>query len=183
VNLTAAGLTATVISFAVAISAVVLVVGPWMNRQPLAVALSVALWIQVFRYVALQIFSALQFGFVVSASLANEIAWGDVAGALLALLALWLVRYRSAVARLVIWLLVIESVLDLGNATIGGIRERALETAHAVTWLNLTFYAPTLWVGVGVLVWQLVARRHEALTQQPSAGTGRSVLSDLPKTA
>src|SRR5579864_7134777 len=100
-----------------------------MSGKPQAVALAVPLWIHAFRYVALQIFSAQRFGFAISDALASEIAWGDVAATVLALAGLWLLHYRSPVAKLVVWALVIESLIDLGNATVGGVRENALETA------------------------------------------------------
>jgi hypothetical protein len=32
-----------------------------------------------------------------------------------------------------------------------------------VTWLILTFYVPLLWVSLGLIVWQLYARRQEPL--------------------
>lgn len=174
-SLTAASMTAQLISFVLLVSAVILFVGPWMKRQPLAVALSVPLWVHAFRYVALQIFSAQRFGFALSDPLASEIAWGDVAATVLAIVGLWLLHYRSPAARFIVWLLVVESVVDLINATVGGIRENALESAYAVTWLILNFYVPTLWVGVGLMVWQLVARRGETLSERPSAAVSSSL--------
>jgi len=136
-------------------------VAPWMRRQTLAVALSVPLWVQVLRYVALQIFSAQHFGFRISDALANEIAWGDVAGAILALAALWLLRARSRVAVVVVWVFVVETALDLLNATVGGIREKAFESASATTWLILSFYTPLLWVTVALVVWRLVTQTRK----------------------
>jgi hypothetical protein len=184
VSLTVASITAQLISFVLLITTTVLFVGPWINRKPLAVALTVPLWIHAFRYVALQIFSAQRFGFAVSDTLAIEIAWGDVAGTVLAVAGLWLLHYRSPVAKLVVWVLVIESLIDLGNATVGGIRENALETASAVTWLILSFYVPGLWVSAGIMVWQLVTRRGEALANQPSAEGTHVLASELhPKSA
>ena len=155
-SLTAAGLIATAISFVAFIALATWYVGPWMRRQPLAVALSLPLWVHAFRYVALQIFSAQHFGFRISDAAANEIAWGDVAGAGLALLALWLLRSGSRAAVPVVWIFVVESALDLLNATVMGIRERALESAFAVTWLILNMYAPLLWVTLALVVWRLV---------------------------
>ena len=161
-SLTAAGLIATAISFLVFVVLAVWYAGPWMMRQPLAVALGVPLWVHVFRYVALQIFSAQHFGFGISDTLANEIAWGDVAGALLALLALWLLRRGSRAAVLVVWVFVVATTLDLLYATLGGIRGRALESAFGVTWLILNLYAPLLWVTLALVVWRLVTRTRTA---------------------
>ena len=160
-NLVAAGLIATAISFVLLITAAVWYAVPWMRRQPLEVALTAPLWVHAFRYVALQIFSAQQFGFHVSDSLAREIAWGDVAGAAIAFAALWLLRRRSRAAVVVLWLFIVESAVDLANATIGGIREQALAAAHAVSWLILTIYAPLLWVTLGLVIWRLVTRARQ----------------------
>jgi hypothetical protein len=184
VSLPAASLTAQVISFALLITTIVLVVGPWMNRKPLAVALGTLLWIHAFRYVALQIFSAQRFGFAISDALASEIAWGDVAATLLAIAGLWLLHFRSPVAKVVAWVLVIESVIDLANATLGGIRENALESATGVTWLILSFYVPALWVSTGLMAWLLVLRRGQAFADQPANGSARVLATDLhPKEA
>ena len=154
--MTAAGLIATAISLVAFITLAVWYAGPWMRRQPLAVALSMPLWVHAFRYVALQIFSAQHFGFRISDAAASEIAWGDVLGAALALVALWLLRSGSRAAVLVVWVFVVESALDLLNATVMGIREHALESAFAVTWLILNMYAPLLWVTLALVVWRLV---------------------------
>jgi len=157
VSLIAAGLIAVAISFLVFIVLAVWYAVPWMRQRPLAVALSVPLWVHVFRYAALQIFSAQHFGFRISDALANEIAWGDVAGALLALAALWLLRSRSRAAVVVVWVFVVETALDLVNATVGGIRESAFQSASAVSWLILAMYVQLLWVTLALVVWRLVA--------------------------
>ena len=70
--LTAASLIATALSFVVFIAGAAWIVAPWMRRQPLAVALSLPLWINGFRYLALQVFSAQHFGFAVSNGLADQ---------------------------------------------------------------------------------------------------------------
>ena len=175
-NLTAASLVATSFSFVLFILFAVWRAAPWMNRRPLAVALSVPLWIHAFRHVALQVFSAQQFGFRVPDNLARQIAWGDFAGAVLALAALWLLRSRSRAAIVVIWLFVVETVVDFANASVISIRERTSETAHALTWLILNMYVPLLVVSLGLLVWQLVSRRGEDLFSD--AGMARRTGSD-----
>jgi hypothetical protein len=134
-----------------------------MNRHPLAVAISVPLWIHAFRHVALQVFSAQAFGFQIPDTLARQVAWGDVAGGVLALAALWLLHARSRAAVVVIWLFVAETVLDFVNASIVSIRERTSETAHALTWLILNVYVPLLVVSLALLIWQMVSRRGEDL--------------------
>jgi L-asparagine transporter-like permease len=39
--------------------------------------------------------------------------------------------------------------------------------ANGVTWMILVFFVPAIVVSVGLLVWQLVSRRHEVLTKSP----------------
>lgn len=159
-SVTAAGLIAIAISFVLFITAAAWYAAPWMKRQPLAIALSLPLWVHAFRYVALQVFSAQAFGLRMSDSLANEIVWGDVAGAALAFAALWLLRRGSRAAIPVVWLFVVETIVDLVNATVMGIRERAAETAYATTWLILDIYVPLLWVTLGLVVWKLISQRR-----------------------
>jgi cytochrome oxidase assembly protein ShyY1 len=36
--------------------------------------------------------------------------------------------------------------------------------ATGVTWMILVFFVPAIIVSLGLMAWQLVARRHEALT-------------------
>src|SRR5260370_38142231 len=56
---------------------------PWLNSCTRADALSALLWVQVFRYVALQVFSAQRDGFPISDGHAMEIVAGEVARALI----------------------------------------------------------------------------------------------------
>src|SRR6266566_1318876 len=154
-NLTAAALIAQVISFVVFIIAAAWYVAPWMKHRPLEQALPALLWVQAFRGVAMQVFSARKFGFGITAGLARQIAWGDVAGAVLAVACLWLLRYRSRWARPLLWVLVAETAIDLANATVQGIHQLAFTTANAVTWVVLNFYVPLLWVTIVLIAWRL----------------------------
>jgi hypothetical protein len=162
-NLTAAAIIAQTITFAVLVTAAIWYAAPWMRRHSLATALTAPLWIHAFRQIAMQIFSAREFGFDVPLSLAREIAWGDVVGALLALTCLWLLRYRSRWARVVLWIFVVETFVDLVNATIQGVRNEVFTTANGVTWVILNFYVPLLWVTLVLIVWRLSS--SEALDQ------------------
>jgi hypothetical protein len=72
---------------------------------------------------------------------------------ILAVIALVLLRYRPRIAVIVIWVLVAETILDLSNATIAGIRDGLFATASGVTWLILNFYVPLLWVSLALIVW------------------------------
>ena len=65
---------------------------PWLNSHARADALIALLWVHVFRYVALQVFSAQADGFPISDGGATEIVIGDVAGAVIAFTAIVLLR-------------------------------------------------------------------------------------------
>lgn len=111
----------------------------------------------------MQIFSAQRFGFAVSNGARDEIAAGDVTGMILAVIALVALHYRARIAPLLVWLFVAETLFDLVNSTIAGVREQLFASASGVAWLILTFYVPLLWVSLGLIVWQLYARRQEPL--------------------
>src|SRR5262249_48969559 len=113
--------------------------------------------------IALQIFSAQQFGFSVSVPTRDAIAFGDIAGTVLALIALVALRYRARAAVLLVWVLVMETVVDLLYGTVAGVREHLFDTAFGVTWLILAFYVPVLWVSLALTIWQLSSRRGEEL--------------------
>ena len=171
-NLSAAALTAQVISFVMFIIAAVWYVAPWMKRRPLDQALPALLWVQAFRGVAMQVFSARKFGFGITAGLARQIAWGDVAGAVLAVACLWLLRYRSRWARPLLWVLVAETAIDLANATVQGIHQLAFTTANAVTWVVLNFYVPLLWVTIVLIAWRLSRAAADIALPQAHSGAG-----------
>jgi hypothetical protein len=158
-----ASLIATVLAFVLVALFAAWYAVPWMRQRPAAVAISACLWVNVFRIVALQIFSARRFGFEIPLAAARQIAWGDVAGAVLAVLGIVLLRRGAAAAIPVLWLFVIESVLDVGYGLILGLRYHATATAHDLTWVILNFYVPILWGTLVLVVWQLTTRRTELL--------------------
>jgi hypothetical protein len=158
-----AGLAST-LSFIVFFLMAAWYVVPWLKSRSRADALTALLWVQTFRYIALQIFSAQKFGFAVPDGVRDQIAIGDVIAAILAVIAIVTLRYRVRVAPLLVWIFVVEATFDLVNATIAGVSEQLFATASGVTWLILTFYVPLLWVSLGLMVWQLYSRRHEPLS-------------------
>src|SRR2546427_7542162 len=85
---------------------------PWLKSRPRADALIALLWVHVFRYVALQVFSAQQTGFPISDGAAMEIVIGDVAGAVIAFVTIALFRRRVRFAIPLAWLLVAETAYD-----------------------------------------------------------------------
>lgn len=135
----------------------------WLNRRSRASALTALLWVHVFRYVALQVYSAQRTGFPISASGARDIVIGDVAGAIIAFAAILLLRRNSRAAVPLAWLLVAETAYDTVTNIQGGMREHLMGAASGVTWLILAFFVPLVIVSAVMLGVQLVSRRHQEL--------------------
>ena len=161
--LTLAAALANVLNFIIFAMIATWYVAPWLATRQRAEALAPLLWIQAFRHIALQIFSAQQFGFVVSDSTRDQIVVGDLIGTLLAIAAISALRYRWRVAPLLTWLLVAETAFDLVYTAALGAREQLYASASGVTWLIVSFYVPLLWVSLGLIIWQMYARRNEPL--------------------
>jgi hypothetical protein len=136
---------------------------PWLKNRARADALIALLWVHVFRYVALQVFSAQHDGFPISDSGAMGIVVGDVAGAILAFTTIALFRHRVRLAIPLAWLLAAETVYDTVANIRGGIHEHLMGAAGGVTWLVLAFFVPMVVVSTVLLIWQLYARRGEGL--------------------
>src|SRR5262245_63413799 len=140
-----AAASASVLSFIVFLLMATWYVVPWLKRRGRAESLTLLLWVQAFRYIALQIFSAQRFGFAVSDGARDQIAAGDVIGAILAVSAIIALRYKARISIGLTWLFAAETAFDLANSTIAGVNEHLFETAAALTWLILNFYVQILW--------------------------------------
>jgi hypothetical protein len=136
---------------------------PWLNSRARGEALIALLWVHVFRYVALQVFSAQQTGFPISDGGAMEIVVGDIAGAVIAFVTIALLRRRARLAIPLAWLLAAETAYDTVSNIHGGIREHLMGAASGVTWMILVFFVPVVVVSGVLMVWQLYARRGEEL--------------------
>jgi hypothetical protein len=143
---------------------------PWLDRRARADALIALLWVHVFRYVALQIFSAQHDGFPISDGGAMEIVVGDVAGAVIAFIAITLLRRRARLGILLAWLLAAETAYDTVANIHGGVQEHLMGAASGVTWMILTFFVPAVVVSGVLIAWQLYARRGEALGSSQERG-------------
>lgn len=136
-------------------------VAPWLRTLKRGAALVPLVWIHVFRYVALQSFSAQRDGFPISDGGVIDIVGGDVAGAIIAFATLVALRNRPRLAIPLAWLLVAETTIDTTINIRGGIRENLMGAAGGVTWLIIGFYVPLLIVSLVLIIWQLYTRRGE----------------------
>jgi hypothetical protein len=155
---------------------------PWLNSQARADALIALLWVHVFRYVALQVFSAQGTGFPISDDGAMEIVVGDVAGAVTAFVTIALLRQRVRLAIPLAWLLVAETAYDTVTNIQGGVRENLMGAASGVTWLVLVFFVPMVVLSGVLLAWQLYSRRSEVLASAAGRDEGAREASVLRAT-
>lgn len=158
---------AQLISLIVFIFAARWYVVPWLQRQPRADALIALLWVHVFRYVALQLYSAKLGGFPISDSGAREIVIGDVGGAAIAFATIILLRRGSRLAVPLAWLLVAETAYDTVANIRNGSHEHLMGAASGVTWMILVYFVPMVVVSAALIAIQLVTRRSEALGADP----------------
>jgi hypothetical protein len=171
-DLPAANLLASMLTYAVAITIGIWYLAPALRRRPLADALTVLVWFHAFRHVAMQIFSAADVGGLdAPISAQRTIALGDITAAFLALITLWALRRPLAAARPLTWLVAIVGIADLISATVVGIDNKLSETASDWSWVILAFYVPFLWVTAVMLLWQLISRRSEPLGSRHSDET------------
>ena len=146
-------------------------VAPWLSNQQRATALIALLWPHVFRYVALQSYSAQHAGFPISDAGVARIVYGDVAGAVLALVAIFALRHKLRAGIAMTWLLLLMTIVDTVSNVTSGIRENLFGTATGVTWMVVAFYVPFLMVTLALTAWQLVSRYGEAISDEPRART------------
>jgi hypothetical protein len=144
---------------------------PWLKTLDRAGALIVLLWPHVFRYVALQAYSAQHAGFPISDAGLRNIVYGDLGGMLLAMAAIVALRHRARAAIPMIWALVAATLIDTVLNISSGIREHLYGAATGVTWMVVSFYVPLLMVTLGLTIWQLYSRRNEWLDESASPGT------------
>ncbi|NUR07225.1 MAG: hypothetical protein HOQ45_09460 [Nocardioidaceae bacterium] len=169
-NLLAANLLATFLSFVAAGLVAAWYVAPALTRRPLAQALTLLMWVEAFRYVALQIFSAADVaGLTASGTAQRVIAFGDLTTAVLALMSLIALRRLHPSARPLVWVVAVVGAADLVSATATGISERLTDTASDWSWVILAFYVPALWVTAVLTFWQLLTRRQESLRRDAPA--------------
>lgn len=127
-----------------------------MAARPARTGLTALLWIHVFRYVALLVFTSQREGLGITDRLRDQIAYGDLAGMAAALLAIALLRSAARLAKPAIWRFVAVTAVDLANAGLGGMREGAFATATDVSGVILTFYVPLLWRSTALVAWPMI---------------------------
>ena len=147
-------------------------VAPWIARQDRTTALTALIWPHVFRYVALQAYSAQHAGFPISDDGLSRLVYGDLGGAVLAFVAIVALRRKIRVAIPLAYLLVTTTALDTVLNISNGIHENLFGAATGVTWMVVSFYVPMLMVSLGLIVWQLYSRFGQPIVASaPSSQT------------
>lgn len=138
---------------------------PWARLQDRAVALQPLIWVHVFRFIALQSYSSQAVGAMpVSDGMRDQIVYGDIAAAALAIVTIVALHFRVRVASWLAWAMVAETVFDFANNISRAAHEHADGLSSGTTWLIQAFFLPMIALAVGLTIWQLIARRHEAIS-------------------
>jgi hypothetical protein len=142
---------------------------PRLREAERAGALIALLWIHVFRYSVLYLFTAQREGYPISDFSAMEIVVGDLAGAVTALAAIFLLRRQMRLGLALSWLVIVETIVDTAIV----FHQRTIDPPRAdatgVWWLVFVFFAPMVVVSLPLMVWQLYTRCNETL-RRPAAG-------------
>jgi hypothetical protein len=139
---------------------------PSLRKLSRAEAVTALLWVHVFRYMVLYIFTARREGYAISDPATLELVVGDLAGATIGLAAIILLRLRARLGLAFSWLLVIETIGDLLAAISYRRTEPPRPEAIGPWWFVYAFFGPLILVSTVLLVWQLIARRNEPLTNR-----------------
>jgi hypothetical protein len=145
-----------------------LYVVPWLRKLERGQALTALLWVHVFRYIVLYLYVAQREGYVISDAAVAELVIGDLAGALVAALGIIFLRLSSRLGLVLAGLVVIASIADVAGGTYLRSIEPPRADAAGVWWLIFVFFAPLIVVSLPLIVWQLIARRGEALARTGS---------------
>jgi hypothetical protein len=142
-------------------------VAPYLKRLKLEQALTMLLWVHVFRYCILYMPVARQEGYAISNAAAMQLTIGDLSGAILAAIAIVALRFRLRLGLIISWTVIVVTVGDV----LTGLYQRSIEPprpdAAGVWWLIFVFFAPAILVSLPLIGWQLTTRRTEPLESRP----------------
>jgi len=118
----------------------------------------------LFRFIALEIYSALENGNAGgSVEIYTTLIYGDVATAILAIISVWALKLRWHFAKSMVWTTIIFGVIDQILAAYSVLSTGVGETISDLTWFSFAFFVPLLWVSSVLLIWQLWTRRTETV--------------------
>jgi len=139
-SLTASFVLAAALSCLVTGTFFALYVVPAVRRRPLGAALVLLLWPHVFRFVALEIYSAAAMGHIsANPATLNLTVFGDVLSAVLALVAIWALSARARGARVLAGVAVTLGSLDIANAVVSSLADGVAGTISDLSWFIFVY--------------------------------------------
>jgi hypothetical protein len=142
--------------------------GSWLARQERATALTVLVWPHVFRYVALQAYSAQRAGFPISDAGLRRLVYGDLAGCGARVRCDPSPATQSSRRSRPDLVACGHDRFRPGGEYFNGIHENLFGAATGVTWMIVSFYVPLLVVSITLTVWQLYSRFGEPIAASDS---------------
>ncbi len=137
---------------------------PKLPRLSLNLVATILLIPHLFRFIALEIYSAIENGNVGGETETySALIYGDVITAVLAIVALWALKLGWSFAKTLVWVTVGFGVIDQLYAAFSVLSSGVGGTISDLTWFSFAFFVPMLWVTSALLIWQLWTRRAEGV--------------------
>ena len=137
---------------------------PKLSHLSLNFVATILLIPHLFRFIALEIYSALENGNAGgSVEIYTTLIYGDVATAVLAIISVWALKLSWSFTKPIVWTTIIFGVLDQILAAYSVLSTGVGETISDLTWFSFAFFVPLLWVSSVLLIWQLWTRRTETI--------------------
>ncbi len=134
-------------------------VAPRLSRLPLKQALVPLLWINVFRYLPLNLFSPGQVSADIPAATISLIAYGDLIAGALALIAIIFLVYRIPGAMLAVGVFIIVGIADMSIAFPHALTAKLYLYPLGFNWYVVAFYVPMVFVSQVMIAYWLFAKR------------------------
>ena len=137
---------------------------PKLSHLSLNFVATILLIPHLFRFIALEIYSALENGNAGgSVEIYTTLIYGDVATAVLAIISVWALKLSWSFTKPIVWTTIIFGVIDQILAAYSVLSTGVGETISDLTWFSFAFFVPLLWVSSVLLIWQLWTRRTETI--------------------
>lgn len=136
-------------------------VAPRLAGLPLEKALVPLLWINVFRYLPLNLLAPGQVSADIPTSTLSLIAYGDLISGVLALIVIIFLAYRIPGAILVAWVFLIVGVADMLVAFPQAITGKLYLYHLGFNWYVVAFYVPMVLISQIMIAYWLLAKKTQ----------------------
>ncbi len=134
-------------------------VAPRLLHLPLEKALVPLLWINVFRYLPLNLFAPGQVSVDIPATTLSLIAYGDLIAGALAFIAILFLTYRIPGAILAVWAFLTAGIADMLVALSHALAAKLYLYPLGFNWYVVAFYVPMIFVSQVMIAYWLLSRR------------------------